>query len=526
MRCRTPEPADVLRDGGSSLRTDRSRGLAAAVLPSALGWLLAAAALSPSIARAASWAVDTNASLGQTWTDNVARTAFDRESDTVSRVTAGIGLRSQSGLVSGHLDYSLSNQFHARDRESSQFQNALIASFNINLVESRASVAVEASIAQSAVSAFGVQPDTLGLIGANSTELRTLSVSPKFQGALGPTLQYSASLGYTTSDAANTRLGDASTSTLALHLGPAAAGMISWSLDGSHASSTFKQGRATDSERISAGLNLALEDLDLRFNANTGIELSDLGPSQRRRAQTWSLAATWAPSPRTQVSAQWDDRPFGSTHSLSLDYRTALASWHLSDSRSLSTEVSRAGTSGRGPVFDSFFSLFGALVPDPAERELFVNNFLHSQGISAARVPGFLGAAVSLQDQQALSVAWRGVRGAAALSITRSTSWRVDSGSSAVDDLAMAGKLRLIGVSLDLSHRLTPTSSINLVLSGSQGRGTSASQFNRQRQASLQYSVQPTAASSLVLGFRRGLYESAGAPFDENAVFASVNVRF
>ena len=526
MRCRTLEPADMLRGERSSSRAERSRGLVAAVLPSALGWLLAAAALSPSIARAASWTVDTNASLGQTWTDNVARTALDRESDTVTRVTAGIGLRSQSGLLSGHLDYSLSNFFHARDRERSQFQNSLNASFNIHLVESRASVAVEASIAQSAVSAFGVQPDTLGLTGANSTELRTLSVLPKFQGALGPTLQYSASLGYTTSDAANTRLGDASTSTVALHLGPATTGLISWSLDGSHASSTFKQGRATDSERIAAGLNLALENLDLRLSANTGVELSDLGPSQRQRAQTWGLAAIWAPSPRTQVSAQWDDRPFGSTHSLSLDHRTALTSWHLSDSRSLSTEISRAGTSGRGPVFDSFFSLFGALVPDPAERELFVNNFLRSQGINAVRAPGFLGAAVSLQDQQVLSVAWRGVRDTAALSITRSTSWRVDSGSSAVDDLTMAGKLRLIGASLELSHRLTPASSINLVLSGSQGRGTGVSQFNRQRQASLQYSLQPTAASSLVLGLRRSLYESAATPFDESAVFASVSIRF
>ena len=102
----------------------------------------------------------------------------------------------------------------------------------------------------------------------------------------------------------------------------------------------------------------------------------------------------------------------------------------------------------------------------------------------------------------------------------------MDSASNAVDDLSAAGQVKLIGASLDLSHRLTPLSSLTLVLSGSQGRGTLVNQFNRQRQAGLQYSFRPTVASSLILGLRRTNYENSINPYGESAIFATIGLRF
>jgi len=86
--------------------------------------------------------------------------------------------------------------------------------------------------------------------------------------------------------------------------------------------------------------------------------------------------------------------------------------------------------------------------------------------------------------------------------------------------------VQLSGSSLDLSQRVAPLSTMSLVLSGNQGHGTLASQFNRQRQVGLQYSIRPTAASSLVLGLRRAHYENSLTPYGESTIFATIGIRF
>lgn len=480
----------------------------------------------PGWAQTGGLTVHPSASVTETWTDNYRLTSVNPAIDTVTRLSAGVSLRSPAGPLQGHLDYALSNLAYARHRENNEFQNSLNANFNARSTEGRAAIGVDASISRSAVSAFGVQPGGSGLTQANSVELRTLALMPQFQGPIGTAVHYTASLGYNTSKASGTSLGDASNSSAMLHLAPSKPARLGWTLDGSRLRSEFKAGRPTVSDRLFAGLSLGLAELDLQLSANRGVELSDLTVSQRQRYQTLGFGAVWAPSSRTQLTAKIDQRPAGNTHTLSLEHRTPLTVWTLSDTRSLSSEANTAATTGRGAAYDAFYAQFASAIPDPVERANFVVNFLRQQGISSVVNPGFLSSASSLTHLQALSTAWRGQRSTAMLSLTRSTSRRVDSASVAVDDLSAAGQVQLIGASLDLSQRLTPLSSMTLVLSGSQGRGTLASQFNRQRQASLQYSLRPTVQSSLIVGLRRVRYENALSPFGESAIFATVAIQF
>jgi uncharacterized protein (PEP-CTERM system associated) len=402
----------------------------------------------------------------------------------------------------------------------------LNAKFNAEFLEGRAGRGIDASISRGAVSAFGVQQGANGLTQENSVELGKLALTPQFQGPMGDTLRYTAKLGYSRSEARGTSVGDSSISSVALQLAPSTPARLSWTLDGSHARSDFKVGRATSSDRLYAGLTLGLAEFDLQLNANAGVELSDLVLLQRQRYQTWGLRAAWAPSPRTGLTATIDQRATGKTYTLVLEHRTPLTVWTLSDSRSLLVDSSPVAAGGRGTAYDAFYALFASVIPDPVERSVFVVNYLRQQGISSPVNPGFLSSAASVTHLQALSAAWRDQRSTAMLSVTRSISRRVDSASNAVDDLSTAGQVQLIGASLDLSHRLTPLSTMSLVLSGNQGRGTLASQFNRQRQAGLQYSFRPTAASSLVLGLRRAQYENSMNSYGESAIFATIGIRF
>ena len=82
------------------------------------------------------------------------------------------------------------------------------------------------------------------------------------------------------------------------------------------------------------------------------------------------------------------------------------------------------------------------------------------------------------------------------------------------------------GLSLDLSHRLTPTSSLSLLFSNQRGNGDLITQSNRQRTLSTQLGgpVGPKATWSLVL--RRALIESQLLTYGESTAIASITMRF
>lgn len=473
-------------------------------------------------------AVQPSLSVTQTFTNNVRLASADPASDSVTRLTAGVGLLGQTGQVRGYLDYSLSGLVHARNGGLNAFQNALRAAFTADLVENRMRMDTSASISQSARSAFLAQPDAGGAPLDNTSEVRSLSVNPSFRGPLGAGLRYTAALGYTITDASKTSNGDSSGSTAAVHLEPSTQARLSWSVDASRQTSAYKAGRSTAGDRLFGTLNLRLDDQDLQLNTRAGVELSDLASARRQRYETWGLGAVWAPSPRTRLVADLEQRFFGKSHTLSLEHRTPLTVWRLSDSRSLSTGNGQSGSSGRGTAFDLFFTQFASVEPDPVKRIDLVNSFLRNNGIdpTAGADPSFLRSAATLQDRQELSVAMRGVRSSAVLVLTRSKTRRVDDAASVIDDLQNASEVRLQRYALDLSHRLTPTTSVTLALSTLHGSGTQAGQSNRQRQANVQYAARLSAESDAILGARRTLYATGPAANAQSALFATYGLRF
>ena len=475
-------------------------------------------------------AIVPNAAITQTLTDNYLLDGRHPAGDSITRLSAGASLLSQAGLLRGYLNYTLSSVLYARHSDRNEFQNALNANMSADLVEGRVQLLAEAAVSQSAISAFGTQPNNNGLSNSNTTELRTLRITPTFRGPLGPGLRYTGSVAYSLTDASKTDNGDSSASAATLHLEPSTTGRLGWAVDAAHVKSAYKLGRATKNDRATGTGNWRLDRLDLLLRARAGIELTDLVAGQRERYTTWGVGAVWAPSPRTRLDADLDHRFFGQSHSLGFEYRTPLTVWRITESRSLSTGEGSSGVGGRGAVFDLYFAQFASVEPDPVKRAELVNSFLRSSGIDplAGAAPGFLRSAATVDDRLALSVAYRAQRSAAVLLVSHSRTRRLDSASTigVQDDLANATEVTQDSVSIDLSHRLSPQASLGVVLSAQQGHGTLASQQTRQRQLSLLHSTQLTVQSNLVLGARRGLYQTSLLGYAESAVFATYGIRF
>lgn len=495
------------------------------LLPPTLVLLPVAAAWAQVDGQARTVAVQPTASISQTFSDNMHLTPVNPQSGSITRVSAGVGLRARSGLVHGFVDYALSQYLYSGGQQNGS-QNALNANLETDLIEGRAKLGLTAGIAQSAVSAFGAQPGLGGGSQGNTTEVRNLRLAPSFRGPIGPSLRYSSELSYSLSDASNTQQGDSSAATAAVRVEPTEAARVSWGLDASHQRSMYKLGRTTTDDRLSGSVTTRLDELDLQLLASGGLELTDLSSQQRTSYRTWGVGATWVPSPRTRVVAQYDHRFYGQSHSLTLEHRTALTTWRLTNSRSLSTAGSASGAGGQGTAYDLLYSQFASAVPDPIKRQDFVNDVLAKLNISPGQPTGFLRSSASVLDAQEASVAWRDVRSLAVISVTHTVTQRLNTFAGLVGDLSNSASVRQRGVSMNLAHRLTPLSSVNLLLTEQRGLGVQASQSSRQRQFSLQLTTRPSADGSLALGLRRALYDAFQSAYGESAVFATYGIRF
>lgn len=464
-------------------------------------------------------------SVTQTFTSNHLLSELGR-SDAITRLNAGVGLRTRASAVQGLLDYSLSGDLHARHSSRNSVQNSLNASLQAELVENRLRLNASAAISQGAVSAFGVQPGSASSTAVNSTEVRSLQVAPTLRGRLGPWMQYTASLSHAMSDASGRSSGDSATTSLGVRLEPQARSRIAWSLDASHLASDFKQGRATQSNRLFAGLRGNLDDLDLMVNVRGGVEQSDLNSLQRQSEATWGLGAAWTPSPRTTVTADLDQRAFGRTHSVGAEHRMARLSFRIRHARSLSTSGNLA--QGGQDVVYQLVALEFASITDPVLRDAAIRRRLIELNLDPTRVPSisFLSSAATLQDTQEFSIVWSGVRDSLSASVSRSKTERADTVSAATDDLSQSGDVALTNLSVSWSHRLTPGSSLALTLTAVRGNGDAAAQSNRQTRMELAYNTSLTRESFATVSLRRGLYKTALQPYDESAVTASYGIRF
>ena len=488
--------------------------------------MASSAVLAQSAGSARALALQPSVSVTQTFSSNYLGSGADQASDAITRLTAGLGFRGQSGLVRGYLDYSLSSLVYARHSDHNSLQNALNAALGVDFLEGRGRVDLTANIAQSAVSAFGAQPAAGGNALSNVTELRRLQIAPSFRGPLGPNLRYVAELGFAITDASKTDNGDSSVTNASLHLEPSNAGRLSWSLDATALGSAYKVGRRTEAERLYGGLALRLDELDLRLQANGGLEFTDLATAGRQRYQTWGIGATWTPSPRTQVAAQFDHRFFGASRNVNVTHRTPLTVWRVASSRSVSTNGNQDIGSGRGTAFDLLFAQFASIEPDPLRRSELVNAYLRAQGIDPLFSPGFLKSTATIQNRQEFSAAWRGVRSTILLAYAQTVDQQVGLASGTAGDLANSAQVRLKTLSLDLSHRLTPVASASMLLSRQGGSGTEAGQRHVQRLLNLQYTTRPNNESNLSIGLRRALSDNQPVAYDETSIFASFGMRF
>jgi uncharacterized protein (PEP-CTERM system associated) len=466
-------------------------------------------------------------SVTETVTDNALLSSNNRRSDAVTVLTAGLNAASFRPGLKGSLDYSISGSLHARETAANSTNNALQAAIAADVVDGFFTIDGSASIAQRAVSAFGVQSFDPAIDLGNRTEVRSWSVSPALRSRIGSWGQLTARHTHSESSSSTGSIGDFENDSTTVVLAGAGTTRVGWSLTGSRQTTEFDAGRKTTTDSLVGGLNYRpIPDLSLQ--ARSGRERSDLTTAAATNGNTWGIGLEWQPSTRTRLELQRDRRYFGNSHLVSLEYRMPRSSVRISSMKDLSTSLPSFTQVGVVTLYDLFFANLASQIPDPAARRETVLRELARLGRSpteAIGAIGFVTSAVTLSNRQDVQFALQGARTTAALQLFRNETRSIEGVSTPTGDLANGGRVRQSGFVSTLGYRLTPLSNLTLTASLQRNRG-GAGLSNTLRSYNLHWASQFGLRSSVSLGARHVVFGGGSGSYTENAVLATYGYRF
>lgn len=452
----------------------------------------------------------------QSFTDNRDLTQ-DKRSDAVTQISPGLRLSSRTGAIQGSLDYTLNAQLHAGDSTRNDVANALAAAFNVVAVERHLWFDLRASIAQQAISAYGVQSPTSFSGDPNRGEQRSLALGPRFAAQLGSMADLDGSINWVRTSTGNAAQSDQQSITSALKVSGRLSTMA-WSLDMTDVRTDYDLGRDTGNRRV--GLSLAYQPhYDWQTSLRLGTETDSVRALSSERTRNWGFGVRWTPTPRTNMDAQFDRRFFGNSYQINFSHRLPRSFWSYSEGRNATGNASADRGLNYATAYDNLFAQLAAQVPDPVLRDQQVRLLLAQDG-------GFSARSATVDRRRTASMALNGVRTTMTVTAFQTVSQRVDPNASANDDLSLTGRVRQRGYSINASYRLTPTSSLAMGLSST---GTSASvgaPGNNLRSLTASLSSQLAQRVSFSLLVRHAVFDSSVQPYTENGAQAVVGIQF
>lgn len=474
--------------------------------------------------------------FSQSWTDNLRLSEHDKDAALITTVSPGISIVRNSGAVRASLDYSLNGIAYLKTNQASQIQNALAATARAEIIPGTLSIDAQASIGQQSTSAFGLQSTpTLGSQGAVSTlsnqnqhETGRLSVSPALGGQLGGIANFNLRGDFSITEVRGSGIGDGRSSGGTLSISQLSPGVLSWFLQAGIRQSRFSGAPSNRNESLTAGLNYR-PDPDWAFSANVGQERSDYlttgGEGNSQSGVTGGATASWAPTPRTSVSSNWQRHRYGNSHGLNFSHRMQNSVWQLSDNRSVM--LGNTGSSGGVRTnYDLYYLLLASVEPDPVKRDQLVRTSLLAIGLSpdAPLSTGFLSTGPSQLRNQMFSFALQGVRSSVTAQVSRSITSRLGSGANQ-GDLATNSRIEQRSYSLSGSYQLSPVSGFSLTVSRQSSLGDSVGASTRLNSVLANWTGRLGQRVSVQLGVRHSRFEGVTL-YSENGAFANVTQRF
>ncbi|HEX2829548.1 MAG TPA: TIGR03016 family PEP-CTERM system-associated outer membrane protein [Burkholderiales bacterium] len=491
----------------------------------------ATVAEAPTASQRRGWFVVPSFSLLETYTDNVGlKPGSGKESDLVTSLNPQLRVIGDTARLKLNLDYRRQQLFYANESRNNSGLNFLNATGRFEAVENRVFIEGGGHITQSAISAFGAQPTSTENVNGNRAEVRSFYLSPYVRGRFGSTADYEARYRGTDTHASSNSLVNATVHDWTAMLKSSnELATIGWRFDAQKQSSEFDTRRTLDLSRIRASL-LYRYQRELTFSLLGGYETNNYASASQEGRATYGIGVDWLPGPRTSAHGSAERGFFGDNHEVRLTHRTPLSSWELLDSRVVTILPNQLAQAPVGTAYDLLFNALASRIPDPIQRAQAVDRQLQLSGIprDLGLVNSFLTNAAYVQRTHQASVALLGVRNTITFTAALGRREGITTVGGASGDFATANVIDTRTISANWAHKLSAISSVNLLLSHFNNKGTSGTTVeSTQNLARVLLTHQLSPRTTATLGVRYvNFTTTTGSGYTERAVTASIATTF
>ena len=285
------------------------------------------AAVAP--AMAGTWLVTPSLTVNATATDNVALESTNEKSDLVTDLSPGIRIDGRGGRVKLTLDYQMHNLLYAQDSSRNRTQNSLSALGTLEAVDNWLFIDASGAISQQSISAFkgGTSTNVNTNDNSNTTETSTFRVSPYIQGSFGRFADYQLRFSHsTTSTQANDAFDSDTNEIIGSLKGDTGLANLAWSFDASSQQVDFGNGGSNEADRLQGRLTYNF-DPQFRVSVFGGRESNNYLTLDKEGHTTKGAGFEWAPTERSLVAYNRENRFFGNSNTFTVSHRTAATAW-------------------------------------------------------------------------------------------------------------------------------------------------------------------------------------------------------
>ena len=440
--------------------------------------------------------------------------------------------------LSGEVDLAL-RSFVRSESDDSWFKANLNAHGTMALAGNWLWLDATASVADVSALPYGTMSFDPGVYGQNTTQLRTLRLSPYAVGRFGTFADYRVQYSAATSNLAQTsnvvaRLDQTLGATIT---SGAQFNRWGWAWNGE----TQRREYASDlalTRDSSAFKAFYIVNPELRFGA--GIYYDGIDGLRNADGDTngFGPGATidWNPSRRTTLRAEVANQYYGTTGKMSFAHRRDLFTFGVDYTRNVLTTSDASAF-----LFDAsgLFSGGGfAAETNPIYQALVIDSLLQGYGIPQGA--GLLSDGVVLNRSLTASGAYQSLRNRVVVSVYYSIrDSKVDTSISALSggiggatspiELTMVGELRRSGINATLEHKMDAATTISLTARHARVESTTLGDTSRLTALEAGARTKLTTRTTAGVAIRHSKQSGSGpdtVSYDENAVFGTVDFKF
>lgn len=289
----------------------------------------ALAALLPMAASAGDWQFDPRLLVEQTYTDNVLLAPRGEEGDFITSITPGFSLRGRGPRHETSVDYNLQRLQYLDKDEFAGTNHQLQSSVDAKLLPEWLALRTAASMRQQEIDNRGlVNRDNRGP-DQNRRDVLTYSVAPRLEhswGSYGTTkFEYSNMSVDQSGRAVELGLADLAGSndeeTYSFEASTGSRfGRMPMSIGATSREIRYESGRVNKFKSVNGKVSYVWSR-KLRFTGSGGTEDNSFASRNGNTGKPfWSIGATWTPSPRTTLQADWGDRFFGKNYNIHAEH--------------------------------------------------------------------------------------------------------------------------------------------------------------------------------------------------------------